>query len=112
MTPLRKRMFEDMQLRGLAPSTQQQYISQVAGLARFYDTSPAELDLEAVRQYQLYLLNERKYSVETVNGFVSAIRFLYQVTLEMPWPDEVFPRAKRPHKLPVVLSREEVELFF
>lgn len=112
MTPLRQRMLEDMQLCGMAPRTQQQYISQVARFARFYNVSPEELDIEAVRQYQLYLLSERKYSVEAVNGFVSAAKFLYLRTLEMPWSDEMFPRAKRPYKLPVVLSRDEVELFF
>lgn len=112
MTPLRQRMLEDMQLRGMAPSTQRSYVSQVARYARFYDVTPERLDIDALRQYELYLLNERKCSVETVNGFVSAAKFLYQVTLEMPWSDEMFPRAKRPYKLPVVLSREEVELFF
>jgi integrase/recombinase XerD len=112
MTPLRKRMLEDMQLRGLAPGTQRQYISSVANYARFYDLSPDHLELEDLRQYQLYLINERKLSAESVNNFVSAAKFLYQVTLEMPWSNELFPRAKRPYKLPVVLSRDEVELFF
>jgi len=112
MTPLRQRMFEDMQLRGMAPGTQQSYVSQVARYARFYNVSPEQLDIEALRQYELYLLSERKCSVESVNGFVSAAKFLDQVTLEMPWSDEMFPRPKRPFRLPVVLSREEVELFF
>jgi integrase/recombinase XerD len=112
MTPLRQRFIEDMQLRGLAPTTQRSYIHYVADYAKFYDTSPERLDLEAVRQYELYLLNERKLSPESINAFVAAVQFLYLDTLEMPWGKECFPRVRRAHKLPVVLSPEEVARFF
>lgn len=112
MTPLRQRMTEDMQLRNFAPGTQKHYIASVAGFARYFGRSPEQLDTEAVRQYQLYLLNERKLSVEAVNQYISAVKFLYLVTLEMPWTDEYFPRARRPVKLPVVLSHEELLAFF
>jgi site-specific recombinase XerD len=112
MTPLRQRFIEDMLMHGLAPTTQRSYIHYVAAFANFYDTSPAHLDLEAIRQYELYLLNERKLSPESVNSFVSAVQFLYLVTLEMPWGKEHFPRVRRPEKLPVVLSQQEVTRFF
>ena len=112
MTPLRQRFIEDMQLRGLAPTTQRSYIHYVAEFAKFYKTSPEKLDLEAIRQYELYLLHERKLSPESINTFVSAIQFLYLVTLEMPWGKECFPRVRRAHKLPVVLSPEEVAKLF
>lgn len=112
MTPLRKRMIEDMQLRNFAAGTQKQYIASVAGFAKYFGKSPEELDVEAVRQYQLYLLNERKLSPEAVNGCISALQFLYLTTLEMPWTREYFPRARRAYKLPVVLSQEEVLAYF
>jgi len=112
MTALRKRFIEDMQLRGLAPTTQRSYIHYVAGFANFYGVSPEKLDLEAVRQYELYLLEQRNLSPESVNTFVSAVQFLYLETLEMPWGKNCFPRQKRPEKQPVVLSPEEVALFF
>lgn len=111
MTPLRQRMIEDMTLRGLAPTTQRSYIHYVAEFAKFYNTSPEKLDLEAVRQYELYLLHEKKLSAESINTFVSAIQFFYLVTLEMPWGKECFPRVRRASKLPVVLSAEEVARF-
>jgi integrase len=112
MTPLRKRMLEDMQLRNFAPETQRNYIHHVAGFARYFNLSPELLDLEAVRQYQLHLLNERRLSPETINQCISAVKFLYLETLEMPWTDEYFPRVKRASKLPVVLSQEELMRFF
>lgn len=112
MTPLRRRMIEDMQLRNLAAVTQRNYIAHVAAFARFFGQSPEFLDQEAVREYLLYLLNERKMSPDGVNQQVSALKFLYLTTLEMPWAAEDFPRVRRPHRLPVVLSHEEVVVFF
>jgi integrase/recombinase XerD len=112
MTPLRQRFIEDMQLRNLAPTTQRSYIHYVADYALFYNTSPEKLDLEAIRQYQLHMLHERKLSPESINTFISSVQFLYTVTLEMPWGKECFPRMRLGSRLPVVLSPEEVEEFF
>jgi site-specific recombinase XerD len=112
MTPLRQRFIEDMVIHGLAPTTQRSYLHYVSEFAKFYHKSPAELDLEAVRQYELHLLHERRLSPESINSFVSAVQFLYLITLEMPWGKEYFPRVRRPDKLPVVLSQEEVMRFF
>jgi integrase/recombinase XerD len=112
MTPLRRRMSEDMQLRNFAPETQRNYLHHVKGLAQFYQLSPEHLDLEDIRQYQLHLLNEKHHSAPAVNQFVSAVRFLYQITLETPWPEKALPRMRAPEKLPVVLSRAEVDVFF
>ncbi len=112
MTPLRQRMIEDLQLRGLAPATQRNYIAHVASFARFYGKSPEQLDREAIREYLLHLLNERKMSPENINQQVTALKFLYLTTLEMPWGAVDFPRVKRVRHLPVVLSHEEVVLFF
>jgi len=112
MTPLRQRMTEDMQIRNYAAGTQQNYVRHVADFAKYFGRSPEQLDLEAIRQYQLYLVQERKLSPESINLFVSAARFLYLVTLEMPWSADCFARPRRPCKLPVVLSCEELMQFF
>lgn len=112
MTPLRQRMIQDMQLRNLASETQRAYVHYILGLARFYQTSPDQLSLEEIREYQLYLINERRLSPESVNQFVSAAKFLYNITLETPWPDGALPRCRVPRHLPVVLSATEVDEFF
>jgi integrase/recombinase XerD len=112
MTPLRKRMLEDMQLRNLSTETQRAYLHYITGLVRFYRISPDQLSLEEIREYQLYLINDRRLSPESVNAFVSAAKFLYNVTLETPWPDDALPRCRVPYKLPVVLSAAEVDEFF
>lgn len=112
MTPLRKRMLEDMQLRNLSTETQRAYLHYITGLVRFYMISPDQLCLEEIREYQLYMINDRRYSPESVNAFVSAAKFLYNVTLETPWPEDALPRCRVPHTLPVVLSAAEVDEFF
>jgi integrase/recombinase XerD len=112
MTPLRQRMVEDMQLRNLSTQTQRAYLHYIAGLARFYQTSPSNLSLEEIREYQLYLIDQRRFSAESVNTFVSAAKFLYNVTLETPWPPQALPRCRVPERLPVVLSACEIDEFF
>ena len=111
MTPLRQRMIEDMRIRNFATTTQRSYIHYVAEFAKHFNRSPRELDLEAVRQYQLHLTQERKLSPQSINTFVSAVQFLYLTTLEMPWEKQDFPRARLDEKLPVVLAPEEVQRF-
>ena len=76
MTELRQCMIEDMQLRTLPLATQRNYIHYVADFAKYFGMSPDKLGLEAVREYQLYLLNERKLSPESINTFVTAVKFL------------------------------------
>jgi len=113
MTALRQRMVEDMRLRGLAKTTQGSYLHYVTEYAKYYNLSPDKLDLEAIRQYSLYLIEDRGLSPETVNTSNSALRFLYQVTLEMPWRREDFPpRLPVPVKVPTVLSPQETLVFF
>ena len=111
MTPLRQRMIEDMRIRNFAATTQRSYVHYVAEFARYFNRSPEELDLEAVRQYQLYLTQERQLSPQSVNTFASAVQFLYLTTLEMPWKQQDFPRARVEEKLPVVLAPDEVQRF-
>ena len=101
-----------MQLRGLAPTTQRSYLHYVSEFAKYYNLSPEKLDLEAIRQYEVHLLEERKMSPQSVNTFVSAVQFLYLVTLEMPWGKHCFPRVRCASTLPIVLDPEEVAEFF
>ena len=112
MTPLRRRMLEDMQLRNFASETQRNYIHHIKGMAQFYQTSPERLDLEDIREYQLHLLNEKEHSPQAVNQFVSAVKFFCRVTVETVWPENALPRVRVPHKLPVILSPAEVDAFF
>ena len=112
MTTLRQRMTEDMQVRNLALNTQESYLQQVTQFASFFKKSPEHLGPEDVRAYQVYLTNERKLAPSSILIAVSALRFLYGVSLKKDWCfEDVIPAAKKPQKLPVVLSPEEVLQF-
>lgn len=108
MTPLRQRMLEDMQLRGLAVRTQESYLAAIQQLALHYRKSPELIAEEQLRQYFLYLRNEKRLAPSTVNVALNALKFLYTYTLQRPWPFRDLIRPPLPQKLPVVLSVEEV----
>src|SRR5712692_5308478 len=109
MTPLRQRMTEDMQVRNLSPHTQASYLQQVSLFARHFNKSPELLGPEDIRAYQVYLTNERKLAPSSILIAVSALRFLYKVSLKKDWSfEDMIPAPKKPQKLPVVLSPEEV----
>jgi site-specific recombinase XerD len=112
MTTLRQRMTEDMQVRNLALNTQESYLRQVSLFARYFNKSPDLLGPEDVRTYQVYLTNEKKLAPGSVLIAVAALRFLYKVSLKKDWSfEDMIPAPKKPQKLPVVLSPEEVLQF-
>ena len=112
MTSLRTRMTEDMQIRNLAVHTQNTYLLQVALFARHFNKSPELLGPEQIRTYQIYLTNEKKLATSSILIAISALRFLYKVTLKRHWSlDDIIPAPKKPQTLPVVLSPEEVVHF-
>jgi integrase/recombinase XerD len=112
MTSLRQRMTEDMQVRNLALNTQMSYVQQVSLFARHFNKSPEQLGPEDIRSYQVYLTNEKKLAPGSIVIAVSALRFLYKVSLKRDWTfDEVIPAPKKPQTLPVILSPEEVLRF-
>lgn len=112
MTPLRQRMREDMQVRNLALNTQLAYLQQVSRFASYFHKSPDLLGREDIRTYQVYLTNQRQLAPSSIHAAIGALRFLYRVTLDRDWdPGEVLPLPKKPQKLPVILSPEEVQRF-
>jgi site-specific recombinase XerD len=101
-------MIEDMQLRGLSARTQECYVTAVRQLAAHHHRSPDELSEEDLRQYFLYLTNEKKVARATATIALCGIKFLFEHTLKRDWTTLNFVRPARERKLPVVLSREEV----
>jgi integrase/recombinase XerD len=112
MTPLRKRMIEDLQILNRSPRTRETYVQAVAQFARYFNRSPAELGPEHVREYQLFLTNVKKSAPSTIAVVVSALRFVYSVTLKRPWDlSTVIPQPKKPQTLVPILSPQEVQHF-
>ena len=99
MTPLRRRMLEDMQIRNYSPHTIDGYIRYVAQFAKHFNTSPERLGPEHIRAYQVHLLKQ-EVSESIFIQSVCALRFLYEKTLHHPWMVEYIPYPKKPKKLP------------
>lgn len=104
VSPLRRRMIEDMTIRNLSPATQRSYLHAVEKFSQHFGRSPAGLSLDDVRAYQVHLA-AKGLAWATLNQIVCALRFLYGVTLRQDEVPERIPYAKRPRTLPEVLNR-------
>ena len=111
MSPLRRRMLQDLQIRNHSPATIKVYVCRVSQFARHFGKSPALLGPEHIREYQLSLL-EKEASSSEFKQVVAALRFLYTVTLRRSWPSERIPYRRQERRLPVVLAQEEVRALF
>lgn len=108
MTELRKRFIEDMQLRGLAPSTQEVYVQAIRQIAKHYHQSPDQLSEEQIREYFLHLTQVRHVSRSHATISLCALKFFFERTLQRRWPVFALARPRPVRVLPTVLSREEV----
>ena len=108
MTPLRQRMIEDLQLRGLAAKTQDAYLRAVRQLAEHYHKSPDLITKEELRLYFLYLKNDKQVSRSGFNIALCGLKFFYERTLHREWVILDLPRRTREKTLPVVFSVAEV----
>ena len=110
VSPLRRRMIDDMSLRNLSPATQRSYLHAVTKFSRYFGRSPDRLGLEDVRAFQVHLVSQG-ISWPALNQTVCALRFFYGVTLDRGEIPERIVYARTPRKLPVILSADEVVRF-
>ena len=107
ISPLRRRMIDDLTIRGFTSSTQKGYIRAVEDFTAFLGRSPDQAGGEDLRRYQLHMRSAGA-SAGSMNRSVSALRFFFTVTLDRNAVAEVLTTVREPRKLPVVLSPEEV----
>src|SRR5450759_429259 len=110
MSPLRRRMIEDMTIRNFGPKTQHDYVRSVRNLTVFLGRSPDTASNDDVRRFQLHLASDG-ISAASMNSTVSGLRFFFRVTLGRSNIASHLPLVRQPHKLPIVLSPEEVSRF-
>ena len=108
VSPLRRRMIEDMQLHRFAQSTQRSYLRAVQGLAQHFGRRPDQITEEEIRAYFVHLTSTRKLARPTVTSAMCGIKFFYETTLKRDWSLTGVPMPRREKKLPVVLTRKEV----
>ncbi len=112
MTPLRRRMIDDMTLRNFTPATIHAYVRAVARFARHFHSSPDRLGPKHVRSYLLHLLNDQHVSLSYYNLTRCALRFFYRETLGRDDVPASLAPVKQPRSLPVVLGPDELARFF
>ena len=110
ISPLRRRMIEDMTIRNLSPATQQSYLYAVSKFSRHFGHSPDRLGVEDVRAYLVHLTS-KGFAWSSLNQTVCALRFFYGVTQGQSTIVDRIPFAREPRKLPTVLGAEEVVRF-
>jgi integrase/recombinase XerD len=108
VTHLRRMMLEELQRRNYAANTVKAYVRIIQEFTRYFHRPPDELGPQHLRQYQAHLFTDRKLEPGTVQQHVAALRFFYVKTLKRRYLLDEIPRPKRPRKLPVILSPEEV----
>ncbi|MGH6901857.1 MAG: phage integrase N-terminal SAM-like domain-containing protein, partial [Geminicoccaceae bacterium] len=107
ISPLRRRMIEDMTVRGIGAKTRHDYVRHVRTFAVFLGRSPDTATAEEVRRVQLHQ-TETGVGAPSINSAVSALRFLFSVTLERPELARRLTVVREARKLPLVLSVAEV----
>lgn len=108
MSQLKRKMKMDLELKGFSPSTQTTYLRNVKGFAEYFGKSPEILGEEQIKEYLHHLISEQK-SDSYINGVYSALKFLYQVSLQRNWSNLKIPRTKKRKRLPEVLATSEVK---
>jgi site-specific recombinase XerD len=108
MTTLRQKLIEELQLRGASPKTVHNYVATCMAFSKHFNKSPDQLGEEEIRKYLLLMANGKKHAASYINLKFYALKFLYEQILRRPYTVEKIPRMKRPKKLPVVCSREEI----
>ena len=108
MTRLRKMMLEELQRRNFSEDTIRHYIHTVEDFARHFNRPPDRLGLRHIREYQAHLFQKRKLSSGSVTNHLAALRFFYIQTLKKAWSVAETPYPKKNHRLPAILSQEEV----
>ena len=108
MTRLRQLMLEELERRNYSPETARGYLREVADFARYFRRPPDQLRPEHIRQYQAHLFRHKKLSPGSVSQHLAALRFFFVKTLRRPWTVAETPYPKVGHRLPTVLSQEEV----
>ncbi|MFC2172191.1 tyrosine-type recombinase/integrase [Acidobacteriota bacterium] len=109
MSELREKMIREMKLRNLAERTQEAYVSAVVGLVKHYKLSPATISVDQIKDYLVYLKDERKRTFSTCNQVHAGLKFLYVNTMgRKSWSNQL-PYMKKEQVLPEILSTKEVE---
>ncbi|MEJ6949974.1 phage integrase N-terminal SAM-like domain-containing protein [Natronospora cellulosivora (SeqCode)] len=112
MNIYKEKMMQDMKLRNFSTITQECYLRHINRFEQFFDCEADYLDSEHIRKFLAHAIDVRNLSTGYVNQAYSALRFFFETTLDRHWDIKHIPRAKKQKKLPVIISKEEIQAIF
>lgn len=112
MGRLYDQMKMDLELKNLSARTRSCYLTWMKSFALHFHRSPDELGDQEIREYLHHLIQEKKASQSGISQAYSALKFFYETTLKRDWNGFRIPRVQMGKKLPVVLSRQEIQAIF
>ena len=112
MKPLRKRLEDQIDLKGFSENTKRAYVKAVKSFIVFSKVPPTRLSMRHVEAYKIHLMKDLKRAPTTVNQYIAAIRFFFIYVLNKRWSEQQITAVKHKRKLPVILSQEEIVTLF
>ncbi|MTI59366.1 MAG: integrase [Firmicutes bacterium] len=112
MTVFKEKMIQDMKLRNFSSRTQVCYLRHIEHFEKFFDSDADSLNSDHIREFLAHAIDVRNLSTGYVNQAYSALRFFFESTLDQHWDIKHIPRAKKQKKLPIILSKEEIQAIF
>lgn len=104
-----EQMTRECDLRGLSPKTKIAYLWSMRQFLKYYaGRDPEELGIPEIKEFLLYLSEERKLEGRSVNRVAAGIKFYYFKVLERNWRTSLIPRRKEKKTVPMVLTKEEI----
>jgi integrase/recombinase XerD len=104
----RKRMIQELEIRGRNPKTKTAYVRSMELFVEHYKKDPDDLDIAEIKDYQQYLLIKDGYAPNSVNRHIAGIRFFYTNVLKRWWMSEQVVKVQAPKIIPAILSESEV----
>lgn len=112
MTVFKEKMIQDMKLRKFSIRTQYCYLKHIEHFEKFFDSNADSLGTEHIREFLTHAIDVKNLSSGYINQAYSALRFFFESTLDRQWNIKHIPRAKKQKKLPVILSKQEINTIF
>lgn len=109
---LQQKMRLNMELTGFSPNSIKTYLGEAKKFVKFFNKSPDLMGEDEVKKYLSYLIKKKKSSNSTIRQVYSSLKFLYFNTLHQGWYLDKIPLIKKEKKLPVVLTKEEINKIF
>ena len=112
MKNFKEKMLQDMKLRNFSNRTQDYYLRHIDHFEKLFDSKADSLASEYIRHFLTHAIDVKNLSTGYVNQAYSALRFFFETTLDRHWDIKHIPRAKKQKKLPIILSKDEIQAIF